>query len=85
MNILISSAHSNRSISPYEKLANAIILTAVEDYREALRILSLNPNNNYATGEVHSIERFFRSGFFGILTKLDSEMLIKRLNEEATV
>ena len=74
-----------RAISPYEDLANAIIVTAVEDYREASRILSLNPNNNFAAGEIKSIERFFRSGFFGILTKLDPEMLIERLNKEATV
>ena len=72
------------AISPYEDLANAIVLTAVEDYRDVLRILSLNPNNNYSVGEVRSIERFFRSGYFGILTKLDPEMLITRLNEEAT-
>ena len=71
--------------SPYEDLANAIVLKAVEDYREALRVLSLNPNNNDAVSEVRSIERFFRSGYFGILTKLDPEMLIKRLNEEVTV
>lgn len=71
--------------SPYEDLANAIVLKAVEDYREALRVLSLNPNNNDAVSEVRSIERFFHSGYFGILTKLDPEMLIERLNEEATV
>ena len=71
--------------SPYEDLANAIVLKAVEDYREALRILALNPNNNDAVSEIRSIERFFRSGYFGILTKLDPEMLIERLNEEATV
>jgi len=72
-------------ITPYETLANAIILQAVEDYREALRVLSLNPNNNDAVSEVRSIERFFRSGYFGILTKLDPETLIARLNEEETV
>ena len=75
-------------MSPYESLANAIVLTAVEDYREALRILSLNPNNNFAAGEIKNIEKFFRSGYFGILTKLDPEMLISRLNaerKEATV
>ena len=69
-------------MSPYESLANAIVLTAVEDYREALRILSLNQNNNFAAGEIKNIEKFFRSGYFGILTKLDPEVLIKRLNSE---
>jgi len=69
-------------MSPYESLANAIVLNAVEDYREALRILSLNPNNNFAAGEIKNIEKFFRSGYFRILTKLDPEMLINRLNSE---
>ena len=70
--------------SPYEDLANAIVLTAVEDYRESLRILSLNPNNHYAVGEAHSIERFFRSGYFGILTRLDPEMLVSRLKKDVS-
>ena len=72
-------------MSPYESLANAIVLTAVEDYREALRILSLNQNNNFAAGEIKNIEKFFRSGYFGILTKLDPEVLINRLNKEVAV
>ena len=83
--IIFGGAIVKSTNSPYEDLANAIVLKAVEDYREALRVLSLNPNNNDAVSEVRSIERFFRSGYFGILTKLDPEMLIERLNEEATV
>lgn len=32
----------------YEELANAIILQAVKDYREALRLLGMNPNDKSA-------------------------------------
>ena len=48
----------------YEELANAIILQAVKDYREALRLLSMNPNDKSAKRDQRNIERFFRSEWF---------------------
>ena len=32
--------------------------------------------------ELEEIERFFRSDWFGVLTKLDPDLLIKRLRKE---
>ena len=54
--------------TPYENLANAIILRAVDDYREALGILRYSPNDKDASISKDEIERFFRSGWFGLLT-----------------
>lgn len=71
-------------IENYETLANAVILQAAEDYRKALHTLSLYPHDRAARGEKQSIIRFFRSGWFKILTNLDPEMLIERLNKEVT-
>ena len=34
----------NSTVSPYENLANAIILQAVKDYRQALRFLKRHPH-----------------------------------------
>ena len=68
--------------SNYENLANAIVLQAVNDYRKALRTLSLNPHNRSAQYERRSIEQFFRSGWFGVLTRLDPELLIRKLKAE---
>ena len=68
--------------TPYENLANAIILRAVQDYREALGILRYSPKDKDASISKNEIERFFRSGWFGLLTKLDPEMLISRLCKE---
>lgn len=65
-----------------ENLANAIVLEAVKDYRKALCTLSLNPHNRSAQYECRSIEQFFRSGWFGILTRLDPELLISKLRAE---
>ena len=58
-------------MDPYEKLANAIIMQAVKDYR--------NTNN---LSDIASIESFFRSDWFSVLTSVDPEFLIKRLREE---
>jgi hypothetical protein len=58
----------------YEKLAQAIIIQAVRDYR-----------NSYSYQTRCSIERFFRSEWFMVLTTLNGEMLIKRLQEERLV
>lgn len=58
-------------MDPYEKLANAIIMQAAKDYR--------NTNN---LSDIASIERFFRSDWFSVLTSVDPEFLIKRLREE---
>lgn len=68
----------------YEELANAIILQAVKDYREALRLLSMNPNDKSAQRDKRSIERFFRSEWFSILTDLNGELLLKKLKEEVS-
>lgn len=58
-------------MNPYEELANAIILQAVKDYR-------LTDDER----ELQEIERFFRSGWFGVLSKVDPEFLIKELQKE---
>lgn len=59
---------------PCHELANAIILTAVKDYRSALR--TENKKN------LASIRRFFRSDYFSTISNLDGEVLIKKLDEE---
>lgn len=58
-------------MKPYENLANAIILQAVKDYR-------LSDDER----ELKEIERFFRSGWFGVLSKVDPEFLIQSLQKE---
>lgn len=58
-------------MNPYENLANAIILQAVKDYQ-------LTDDER----ELQEIERFFRSGWFGVLSKVDPEFLIKELRKE---
>ena len=58
----------------YEKLAEAIILQAVKDYRKALK--------HDERGRKREIERFFRSEYFTVLTNISGEMLIRKLRAE---
>lgn len=57
-------------MNPYEALANAIIAQAARDYRISA------PRGKVA------IRRFFRSAYFTVLTSLDPEYLIARLEAE---
>ena len=58
-------------MNPYENLAKAIVLQAVKDYR-------LTDDE----AELVEIERFFRSDWFGVLTDVDPEYLIRNLRKE---
>ncbi len=69
-------------MTPYENLANAIILRAVEDYRDVLNRLNDFPDDRDSLRTKYEVERFFRSGWFSVLTALDPEILIRKLNEE---
>lgn len=69
-------------MTPYENLANGIVLRAVEDYRDALRDLSVNLSYPDALRTVSDVERFFRSGWFSVLTSLDGVVLMEKLRKE---
>ena len=69
-------------MDPYEELANAIVLQAVKDYREALKMLVQHSYNKKARGVREDVERFFSSEWFSTLTEIDPEMLIEKLNAE---
>lgn len=69
-------------MSPWDRLANGIILQAVKDYKKAYRALKRNPNNWTAQREVTELIRFFTGPWYSMLTSVDGEYLIRRLNEE---
>ena len=70
------------TLEPYRALANAIILQAAKDYRKALRRIHKYPKDAAAIAEKDNCERFFHSDWYGILTKVDGDMLIRKLQEE---
>jgi hypothetical protein len=63
----------------WEEFANAIICRAVEDYRNALRKRNRNTNTSPA---VNTLEKFFRSEYYSILTNLDGEYIIESIRHE---
>ena len=63
-------------MNPYQALANAIVELAVKDYKKALKQHYNFPKNKEYKEEVKSLEKFFRSGWYGMLTDLDGEYLI---------
>ena len=76
------AGNKNLAEDPYERLANAIILQAVSDYRTALKKIKAHPKNRQAIDEALEIEIFFQSGWYQQLTSVDGEYLIKRLQDE---
>ena len=63
-------------MTPYQALANAIVELAVKDYKKALKQHRRFLDNKEYADEVASLERFFRSGWYGMLTDLDGEYLM---------
>ena len=60
----------------YQALANAIVELAVKDYKIALKYHFRHPDKQEYENDVASLERFFRSGWYGMLTDLDGEYLM---------
>ena len=66
----------------WRDLANAIIETAAHDYKQALRTLERYPYNYMAQRQKYEIEQFFRGSLFEVLTDIDGNYLMKKLQEE---
>ena len=65
----------------WENLANAVVLQTVKDYRRALSVK--DEDNLTALHRRRECERFFRCGYFDLLTGIDGERLIQDLRKEA--
>ena len=74
-------ATKNLAENPYERLANAIIIQASKDYMTSLRKKGQNPRSASADHDTKECERFFRSGWYQVLTFVDGEYLIAKLRK----
>lgn len=59
----------------YETLANAIVVQAYDDYKKAVKRRDKH--------EKESIERFFHSEFYMLLTSVDPDYLLNNAKKEA--
>ena len=66
----------------YTELANAIIIQAVKDYRNALKTLKRYPRYEPAKKVVAEVEEFFRSEWYRTLTSVDADMLMTKIRRE---
>lgn len=74
--------HKDTTRENWENLANAIILTAVKDFRTEYKKLLKNPKSKTAAAEVASLIRFFTSEYYSSLTSVDGEFLVRKLKSE---
>lgn len=65
---------NGNTFDPYINLANAIVSVAADDYRTALE-----ENNE---GLKKSLERFFHSSWYGVLTKVEPDVILGRIQRE---
>lgn len=68
----------------YQDLANAIVEMAARDYMKAKKRLKKYPENKEALGQVEECKRFFHSNWYQILTKVDGDKLIEKLDKAVT-
>lgn len=69
-------------IDPYQELANAIVLQAVEDFRFLLKRLSVDPNDSVALREMQELELDIHTPFFLSLTTLDIDKLFSDVKDQ---
>ena len=68
-------------MSPYQSLANAIVAQAAGDYRYVLRLLKRHPEDSRIQESVREYEGFFHSDWYGVLTNVDPDYLIRRIKK----
>lgn len=71
-----------KHIQNYENLANAIIETAVKDYRAAKKRLRLHPDDGKARYTIKEVSKFFRSTYYQHLSSTDGEKILRELEDE---
>jgi hypothetical protein len=72
-------------LTPYENLANAIIIQACKDYRKAYkRYLRRYRSTDKPEEELVELENFFRSDWYNTLTSIDGEYIMARIRKEVT-
>ena len=66
-------------MTPFEELANAIVIQAAKDY---LKKLKKYPRDAEAKQTRNNCESFFRSSWYSTLTSVDGKLLMRKLQME---
>lgn len=66
---------------PWEDLANAIIIQALNDYMAADKARQKRPEDFYIQGKIYALEKFFRSDWYHVLTDADADYLLEAMRK----
>ena len=77
----VTKAEETRT-DPWQNLANAVVILAVQDYRAALTRLKYSPSDYRAKAAKDELERFFRSEWYCLLTDLDGAVIMEGVQRE---
>ena len=81
----IKGKPTNGQVEGYAMLGNAVIETAVHDWRASVKQLRRNKHHAQAQAMLLDCERFFLSEYFNTFTPLDGRAILDRLiHEEST-
>ena len=69
----------------YERLAAAIVVQAVRDYKGALRKEARGKATDSTQGTIISCEHFFKSDWFQMLSDLDGVALMQKVRKLALI
>ena len=75
-----NSVPTRESLDGYQLLANAIVADAARDYRRTLR--AAKRGDDHFLSHLHSLKLFFRSSWYRMLTKVDAEYIMNRIEQE---
>ena len=69
-------------ITEAEQLCNAVVLQAVNDWRDSAHLLRSYPHHAKAASMKKDCESFFRSRWFSFWTGINGEYLLRKLKGE---
>ena len=67
----------------YQLLANAIVEQAADDYFNLVAGFTKTEDEEDRKAQIDSLRKFFLSGWYSLLTKVDGAYLMRKLNEKA--
>ena len=66
---------------PWENLANAIVIQALNDYMAADKARRKRPEDVIIQGRIYALEKFFRSDWYHVLTDADADYLLAAMRK----
>ena len=74
-----------KTLNPWQDLANAIVAQAAEDYRDALTRLKVEPDHERSLWMKDDVEKFFGSVYYSLMTRCDPDYILSRIRAEVGV